>query len=54
MLENTPGMMLYLVYMTKTISKVRHGRNGEQLVTLDISHYGTTALDVMTAKAKIF
>ena len=54
MLENTPDMILYLVYITRTIWKVRHGRKEEQLVTSDLSNYGTTSLDVMTAKAKIF
>ena len=54
MLGNTPDMMLYLVYITKTIWKVRHGRKEEQLVTSDLSNHGTTSLDVMTAKAKLF
>ena len=31
-----------------------HGRKEEQLVTSDLSNHGTTSLDVMTAKAKIF
>ena len=54
MLGNTPDMMLYLVHITKTIWKVRHGRKEEQLVTLDLSSHGTISLDVMTAKTKIF
>ena len=33
---------------------MRHGRKEEQLVTSDLSNHGTTSLDVMTAKAKIF
>ena len=51
MLENTPDTMLYLVYITKKIWKVRHGRKEELLVTSDLSNYGTTSLDVMTAMA---
>ena len=54
MLENTPDMMLYLVYFTKKIWKLRHGRKEEQLVTSDLSNHGTTSLDMMTVKAKIF
>ena len=45
-------MMLHLLYITKTICKVRQGRKEEQLVTSNLSN-GTTSLDVMTAKAKI-
>ena len=33
---------------------MRHGRKEEQLVTSDLSNLGTTSIDVMTAKAKIF
>ena len=33
---------------------MRHGRKEEQLVTSGISNHGTTSLDVITAKAKIF
>ena len=46
MLGNIPDM----VYITKTIRKVRHGRKEEQLVTPDLSNHGTTSLNVMTAK----
>ena len=33
---------------------MRHDRKEEQLVTSDLSNHGTTSLDVMTTKAKIF
>ena len=45
-------MMLYFVYITKI--SPRHGSIEEQLVTSDLSNHGTTSLNVMTAKAKIF
>ena len=33
---------------------MRHDRKEEQLVTSDLSNHGTTSLNVMIAKAKIF
>ena len=47
------GDVVFGIYHQDNL-KVRHGRKEEQLVTSDLSNCGTTSLDVMTAKAKIF
>ena len=59
MLRNTPDLMLYLIYITKIVWKMRHSRKEEpefakKLVTSDLPNHGTTSLDVMTAKAELF
>ena len=56
MLENTPDMKLYLIYITKDSLKSemrqKRGTGVDQKSWCDLSNHGTTSLDVMKAKLK--